>query len=533
MGSMSLKSRIGLSAMLILAAAPMVGQIRLTPMGVFAAGGNAAAEIPAYDRFNKRVFSVNGAANRVDAIDVRNPQTPVLAFTMNVGGAPTSIAVEDRLVAVAVEGTPKTSPGTVKFFDTNGVALGQATVGALPDMVVFTPGGRRLLVANEGEPSSYGRADSVDPEGSVSIIEIPTQWAPGVPPAVRTARFSDSTTIWNRESVRIYGPNATLAQDMEPEYIAVSKDGTRAWVTLQENNAIAVLDINNARFDRVIGLGFKDHSVWRNKLDASDRDNGINIQNWPVKGMYQPDAIAAYEVNGTPLLVMANEGDARDYTGFAEEARVGAGSYLLDANRFPAAFAAQLKDNARLGRLTVSTATGDTDKDGDFDEIMVLGGRSFTIRDGLFGDVVYDSADEIEQITAAQAPAKFNSQGTAADFDTRSDNKGPEPEGVALGVVEGCTYAFIGLERTGGVMVYNITNPLLPIFVQYADSTGDLAPEGLAFVPAADSPTLRPMLVVSNEVSGTVRLFDINNQAIAGFPGFSGCGKPPVVRVGQ
>jgi hypothetical protein len=427
--------------------------------------------------------------------------------------------VQDRLVAVAVEGAPKTSPGKVKFFTTNGVELGEATVGALPDMVVFTPVGHRVLVANEGEPNSYNQAGSIDPEGSVSIIEVPSHWVPGVEPIVRTARFLPTTKLDNVSSIRIYGPNATMAQDFEPEYIAVSADGRKAWVTLQENNAIAVLDVDAGIFTKVVGLGFKDHSVFRNKLDASDRDGGVNIRNWPVLGMYQPDSIVAYENKGQTYLVMANEGDARDWPGFAEEARVGSGSYLLDATRFPAATALALKNNAALGRMTVTTSTGDIDDDGDFDNIMVLGGRSFTIRDGLFADIVYDSGDDIEQHTA-HLP-QFNSDGAAASFDTRSDNKGPEPEGLTLGEIAGCKYAFVGLERTGGVMVYNITDPKAPTFVQHITSPGDVSPEGLAFVPASDSPTRRPMLVVSYEVSGTVRLFDIaETQANK----YGGCG---------
>lgn len=251
-----------------------------------------------------------------------------------------------------------------------------------------------------------------------------------------------------------------------------------------------------------------------NGLDASDRDvNGtssgggkINIQNWPVFGMYQPDTIASYTVGGQTYYITANEGDGRDYPGFTDEIRVGDANYVLDPTVFPNA--ATLKNNANLGRLTVSRVTGDTDGDGDIDQIHAFGGRSFSIWDAS-GNRVFDSGDQLERITAAQTPTLFNSDGTAASFDTRSDNKGPEPEGVAVGVINDRTYAFIGMERTGDVMVYEVTNPQKPVFVQYINLPEDLAPEGLTFVAANDSPTGKPLLITANEVSKTVAVFEV------------------------
>lgn len=258
-----------------------------------------------------------------------------------------------------------------------------------------------------------------------------------------------------------------------------------------------------------------------NGLDASDRDvNGtstaggrLNIRNWPVFGMYQPDSIASYTVNGQTYYVTANEGDSRDYTGFSEEVRVGANSYVLDPVAFPNA--ATLKNNANLGRLQLTNATGDLDGDGEIERIYALGARSFSIWDSS-GKLVYDSGDDLEQITAAAFPTRFNASNDNRNFDDRSDNKGPEPEGVAVGTIEGRTYAFIGLERIGGVMVYEVTNPQSPAFVQYlntrdfsASIAGDSGPEGLIFIPDSDSPTGQPLLVVASEVSKTVATFSV------------------------
>ena len=485
-------------------------QIALAAIGRFNSGGADQAEIAAYDPVTRRIFSINGAMSRVDVFDISNPAVPTSAFIIPLGGRPNSVALRDGIVAVAVENAIKTDPGVVKFFDTNGTLLSSVTVGALPDMLTFTPNGRWLLVANEGEPNSYGQPDSVDPEGSVSIINMTVGAANLTQADVRTATFNDSIPKANTSTIRVYGPGATLAQDFEPEYIAVSHDSKTAWVTLQENNAIAILDIDAGVFTQLVGLGFKNHSQSDNGLDASDRDGGINIANWPVFGMYQPDTIDSYHVGGVTYLVMANEGDTRAFTGFDEEARVSGLS--LDPTVFPNA--ATLKQNANLGRLTVTNATGDTDGDGDFDQLLVPGARSFSIRTAE-AELLFDSGDDFEQITAAAVPPLFNSNGleVPSTFDTRSDNKGPEPEALVLGKAFGRTYAFIGLERTGGLMVYDVTDPLIPAFVQYVNtSPHDVSPEGALFIKEEDSPNGKPLLVVSHEISGTVTIFEITKN---------------------
>jgi LVIVD repeat len=502
--------------------------ITLKQIGRYSAGigTQTRAEISAYDPGSKRLFSINLELKQLDIVDLSSPESPVLAQTVPLGGNPNSVAVHDGIVAVAVEGPQKTDPGNVKFFNASGALLNSLTVGALPDMLVFSPNGKWLLVANEGEPTSYNNnpVPSVDPEGSVSIIEMQRDVTSLTQLNVRTATFSSSIPQANPASIRIYGPNATFAQDIEPEYITVSHDSKTAWVTLQENNAIGILDISTATFTKIVGLGFKDHLLPENTLDASDRDTPgssnvgiINIRNWPVLGMYEPDAIASYHVKGETYLVMANEGDTRDYPpGFTEEARVG--TLTLDA----AAFAAQgypdvttgpagLRNNDNLGRLTVTNVNGakELDTDTDFERLYVPGGRSFSIR-RADGSLLYDSGDDIEQRTAALVPALFNSQGDAGTFDTRSDNKGPEPEGIAIGKVSGEIYAFIGLERTGGVMVYNISNPSEPEFVTYINTAPtDLSPEGVFFIKEEESPNGKPLLVVSHEVSNTVAIFEI------------------------
>jgi hypothetical protein len=925
--------------------------LELGVLGTYSTGlGEASSEIAAYDKQSRRVFVTNAVSRTVDIVDVRNPAAParIERIDVSVLGIPNSVSIDGGLVAVAIEAPVKTDAGLVAFYDSNGAAIAQVRVGSQPDMLTFTHDGKYVVVANEGEPSGYGGATDVDPEGMVSIIRVPRgkgEWkkfGAGNVRQVRFTQYNGQETALRAQGIRIYGPGASAAQDFEPEYIAVSEDSRNAYVTLQENNAIAVVDIDRAKVTRLLPLGYKDHnaqpdtiatyewtdlpvvgktaagqkinlggfsglayegttrdgklkfvthtdrgpngeptgivrpfllpdftprivrftldpangrfdltqeialkrrdgkpltglpntaispdasqpyndevpvdlfgnvvpldpvggdleaivvaddgSFWmadeyrpaiyhfdtkgrllerfipigthaaagrpapapgasgefgiealpaaiaqrrqnrgmealaehngklyafvqspvRNPatlangalnvmrnirvvefdpatrttrqfiyaldnptvqnaadtpadkigdavagpngeiyaverdddavpvsdlsvitkkiykftlgtatdvtafdtgypivrngvtvslsldqmtaaelasvgvqgiskslhvdlgaagyasvqkveglallengqlavlndndfgvarividnatgtfaraadyipetvtlgligvpgLDASDRDSQINIRAWPLFGMYEPDSIAAYRAKGRTYLVTANEGDAREWPGLVEEARVSA--LTLDAAAFPDA--ATLRQNAALGRHTVTRTLGDADGNGAYEKLFTLGGRSFSIW-ATDGTQVYDSGSDLERITAAAAPLYFNASNNSSTFDDRSDNKGPEPEAITVGEIGGRTYAFIGLERTGGIVMYDITDPTTPLFVDYLNNrdfvtgTGDLGPEGLTFIPARDSPNGRPMLVAANEISGTVTLYSI------------------------
>jgi hypothetical protein len=918
--------------------------IRLTSLGTYASGqfSQSAAEIVAHDPQTQNLFVVNAQSAEVDVLSITNPALPVKIGSIDVkpyGAGANSVAVRDGIIAVAVESNPKTAPGKVVFFDGNLQFVSQVTVGALPDMLTFTPNGRFVLVANEGEPNDDY---SVDPEGSVSIIDLSGGAANLTQAQVRTASFVPFNNVAIDPAIRIFGlNNPTVAQDLEPEYIAVSHDSKTAWVTLQENNALAIVDIPSATVKQLVPLGFKDHaavdaattrynfdpaqlpsigttlagqeialggfsglafegidpvtgrykfathtdrgptaeptgilrpfllpqfapevvrfeldratgqltltqriplkdaaghplsgrpnlslsananqpyndevpvdllgnvlpldplgadlegivfladgSFWmcdeyrpalyhfdatgrlirrvvpigtaaaagqpagtfgeehlpavlaqrrqnrgfeaiafdngrlyafvqsplrnpasapnsqlnnnrnvrlvefnpannatreflyvmdnpnlggagntradkigdavslgngeflvierdddklpddapaliekkiyqfnltgataltaaqstgligttgktvdqltlaelaangirpvlkqlfvdlnaagynqtekveglavidpytiavindndfgvaqitvqpdgtftrdyipepvqlglvevrHNALDASDRDSKINIRPWPIKGLYMPDAIASYRVGPRTYLVTANEGDAREYTTYEEAVRIGSSSVVLDPVKFPNA--AVLKNNANLGRLNISRASGRNPVTGLYEDLFAFGTRSFSIWDDQ-GRRVFDSGDDLERLTAQVYPARFNASNSNNEFDNRSDDKGPEPEGVVIGRVFGRQYAFIGLERIGGVVVYDISNPHAPFFVDYVNrrdftqpvntaAAGDLGPEGLLFIKAEDSPNGKPLLVTGNEVSGTTTIFEI------------------------
>jgi hypothetical protein len=479
-------------------------------------GGEGSAEITAYDAASKKLFVVNGALASLDVLDLTNPAQPTLLKTVTMAslwagaGAANSVAIHQGMVALAVQALDKTQPGRLIVLRASDYAvLGTAVVGALPDMVTFTPDGKTLLLANEGEPNSYGLPDSVDPEGSISVVDVSglSLTSSNVVLTAKTADFKAFNTQKDAliaSGVWIFGPGATVAQDMEPEYITVSADGKTAYVTLQENNAMAIVDIASAKVTAIKPFGYKDHSLAGNGLDASDKDSAINIKTWPVLGMYLPDAIASYSVGGQTYLITANEGDARaDWPGYSEESRV------KDLALSPALEA--LKTDAQLGRLTVTKSQGAVN--GVYEKLYAYGTRSFSIWNAQ-GQQVFDSGDQLEQLTKDLPQAKFNASHAGNAQDDRSDNKGPEPEGVIVAQFGQKHYAFIGLERVGGVMVYDVSNPTRPVYETYINTrsgaTGDLGPEGMHFVPADKSPNGKPLLVIGNEISGTTAIYQIN-----------------------
>ena len=516
------------------------------------------AEIVSYHVASKSIMVINADDNTVDILNASTLSSTALAnpltssnlnlaqrvdvasdVTAITAGGINSVAVHGNLMAVAVENDDKQANGVIAFYslDTTGAAtfVKTVTAGALPDNVMFSPNGAYLLSANEGEPSgSYAN----DPQGTVTLVAITN----GIPADSGTQiTFSEADCDAN---VRLSGPaGTTAAQDLEPEYITVSEDNSTAYVSLQENNAIAVIDLASASVKQVYGLAVKDLSLEGNGIDASNKDDMITIQpRQHVYGMPMPDTVATFSHDGVNYLVTANEGDSREYfydsadevvcialggllydeddgcLSWTDEARV------EDITLDPTVFSdASIQDKEQLGRLKIVTTEGDIDNDGDYDELYAFGTRSFSIWNADTGALIYDSGDDFEQITAEQLGYDgFNNDNTENKGDSRSDDKGPEPEALALGIANGHRYAFIGLERTGGIMMYNIDDPTAPEFVEYVlnrdldvdieenlQAAGDLAPEGMKFVDAQDSPTGNALLIVGNEVSGTTTVYEV------------------------
>jgi hypothetical protein len=462
-------------------------------IGSIGLGGSGAAEITTFDPATKQLFAVNNSAtaNKIDVIDLSNPAAPILSKSIPLatyGGYVNSLDVYDGKLAAAIESINKQQNGKVVVFNTTTLAeVKVIEVGALPDMVTYSKDGKYILTANEGEPND---AYTTDPEGSVSIIKV----ADYTVKTVNFAAFESQLAALTAKGFRIYGPGKNFLKDIEPEYIAISDDSKTAWVTLQENNAIAELDIVGGVFKKITPLGFKDYGAAGNEIDPSDRDTKVEFRLAAnVFGMYQPDAISQYTYNGIPYLFTANEGDAREYAGFTEMRRVGASAHVLDATKFPNA--STLKTDAQIGRLNTTTTLGDTDGDGDFDAIYTLGARSFSVWNGLTGDQVFDSKNELDK-------KALESQ---VYDDGRSDDKGTEPEAVTVGKVGSKQIAIVGLERADAFAIYDITIPTAPVFVKLV-KTGD-APEGVLFIPAGKSPIQQSLIVVSSENDGFVKIY--------------------------
>ncbi len=529
---------------LSVAATTATAQIDLNPIASIRNGDAAeifdqsAAEIVAYDHFTEQCYVVNAAADAIDIFSISDPANPQLVRSVDLSayGTPNSVDVNPfrrfNEVAVAVGAPRADERGTVVFLNKNGHVKGAVEVGYLPDMLTYDSRGFRLVVANEGEPTDDY---TVDPEGSVSVIERRGRhrWR------VTEIGFGGIAEE-DLNGTRITGPEGTtIAQDIEPEYVAVDPNDRFAYVVCQENNAIVTIDLIRKSVVRLSGLGSKDHSQFGNAFDASDKDDMIRIANWPVKGLFMPDAIAAYRSGRETYIVTANEGDGREYEfenaegddeiAYIDESRVKNleedFGLTLDPSSFP--LAEELLEDENLGRLKVVITEGDLDDDPtDLEELFTFGARSFSIF-STNGELVYDSGDFFEVYLAENFPDDFNSGNDENnDFDSRSDAKGPEPEALTLGSMGGRTYAFVGLERMGGIMTFDITDPENVSFVDYInnrdfsidfddgisseiEAAGDLGPEGIEFVPAHQSPNGTPLLLVANEVSGTTTIYEI------------------------
>jgi hypothetical protein len=453
-------------------------------------GGLGAAEITTFDPQTKRLFAVNnGSINKIDVIDIANPAAVSIIHSINLsayGGYVNSVDVSNGKLAAAIESTNKQTAGKVVVFNTTTYTEEKIiTVGALPDMVVYSPDGKYIFTANEGEPDA---AYTNDPEGSVSIVSVENNYSVTT---LNFASFAAQLATLKTKGFRVFGPGNDIAKDVEPEYISVSSDSKTAWVTLQENNAVAVIDIASKTITKILPLGFKDYNTAANAIDPSDREGGINFTPWKVFGTYMPDAIASMNYNGIPYIFTANEGDAREYTGFSEIKRVK--DIALDATAFPTA--ATLKTDAQLGRLNITTTLGDTDGDGDFDALYSFGARSFSVWNGNSGDLVYDSKNELD----------IKAKELGIYDDARSDDKSVEPEAITIGKVGTKYIAFVGMERVDAVAVYDVTIPTAPVFVKLF-AVGD-APEGVLFIPAAKSPIGQSLVVVSSENDGMVKIY--------------------------
>ena len=506
-------------------------------------------EIIAYNKTNGFAYSVNGQSGVLTSIDLSVLEGNGTGINLSGNDIDVKSLVEDAdpsftygdmtsvtvsqdgtLLALAIQAEAYNAPGRIAVFrcgldgDLSLVSLMEC--GVQPDMIVFADADT-VLTANEGEPrEGYGEGLD-DPAGSVTIARIDTKETVNVGfEAFDTEEKRNELISRNVIIMKDRLPSA----DFEPEYIAVS--GDRAYVTLQEANAIAVLDIQNQEFEDIFSAGFEDYSVIPVDIDKKDDAYSPALYD-SLRGIRMPDGIAVFEIDGTDYLITANEGDAREWGDeeagtfyISEDERDFADGDSSPTGRVTA-------ENSQLGGKVVFFASGDFDGL-DEDTDYIFGGRSFTVYAVTASGImeVATSGCDLEALTAQLYPEFYNASNDNAVLDDRSGKKGPEAESVATGVIAGRTYAFTALERTGGVMMYDVSVPESPVFADYINTRdfrsivdgsqeydageldkwvtgGDVAPEGLAFISAQDSPTSRAILLVANEVSGTVSVYEI------------------------
>ena len=519
--------------------------VKITEISAISLDSEGSGEIATFHPGSKRIFATNGVKNAIDIFDISNVAAPKKVGSLSLspyGNDVTSVAAGRDVVVAAVlvtetfsaTGAPSTPNGKLVVFDTNGKVLSSPDIlGVLPDSVTFAPNGTTALVAIEGQPvcakddpattakedTDYLKAS--DPEGGVSIVDLTNPAAP----VVKFAGFKQfNVAQMKAKGIAVSSVVNNVAKDFEPEFIT-AVDNKYAYVTIQEANAIGKLDIEAASFESVTRAFESKLSV--TARDTSDRDSGAGPRNYAnVVGASQPDAIASFKVGSGHYFVTANEGDAREYTCLNDDQR--GSSLKVDTRRFPNWSA--LSASAALGRAKVNPTIGDRDGDGDIDTIHLRGSNSMTMyRNGI---ALWDSGDLLDQIQiTAFGVANINgSHSLSSDKSTmnyvgqdRSDDKGSEPEGVAVGMVGNTRVAILGLERMTALAVFDITQPRSPVFQEWlqmlpakatpAKDVKHWSPEGIVFVPADKSPSGKALIITSYELSGSISIHQIEPRS--------------------
>jgi DNA-binding beta-propeller fold protein YncE len=526
-------------------------------------GAQGSAENVQYHKESQTIYATNSSNNSIAIIsagsitsaELSNPTSstnmsvssinlPATAGTVPLGTV-TSIAVSNDLLAVAVSAATSTDNGFVLFYnglDNSAPAfLDSIEVGAMPKSIAFSPDGGKLVVANEGTPNGDY---SIDPEGSLSVIDILANGEPEeTADTVSFASFNGTEADLAAQGMHFANPNGmtingnvistTVAQDLEPEFVSATNE--KAYITLQENNGLAILDLEDLSVE-VMGL---DSKSWASLNFDGQANAEVSFDKYEgLNGLYMPDGVANYEWKGATFLVTANEGQAREYyfdvadeaactaaNGQSYDAEAGCLAYsdkvrLGDLTAQAGSSLETLQMDGRLNDLSVTSVLGDSDGNGEYESAFSYGARSFTIWDQN-GLVVFDSGEELERISASVHGAQFNNTKAVNEGDASSASKGPEPGAMTVGTIGERTYAFIGSETLGGIFVYDVTNPFDAFFADYvinrdltegstvSDVIGDLAPESIIFVDAADSATDESLIIVGNEVSGTVSVYQV------------------------
>jgi hypothetical protein len=541
---------------------PCFAQAGLTLLNHFGANqgsGASAGEIIAFDPGTDRLFvssssltlsgsggttAIAGGVHQVNIFgigaDAQKTDLGVINFSDAFGGAAnmrglSSVAVDPlgRFgVATLIPTNNATTPGKLGFFNlSTGAVIGTVDVGYHPDSVTFSADGSRLVVVNEGEfnpnvsagglPYVGTNAGNVNAPGSISYLNVAGIGSgnlndlPGL--AVTTRDFSagnlaagvsiDTLRNANLPALGTSGTfintvpvfNTAAPEAIEPEFASVV--GDKVYVSLQDNNALAVFDFTADKWVEAKNLGTISQTIDATDQNASGATENVISISKTVAGLPMPDTVGTYTVAGKTYVVTANEGDARvddrDISRFGDTGGNDSMNNLVDTNapsNFPITGTGE-RALDQLGRLNVSRIDGDGDGDGKIDTPTMIGTRSFSIFEQTEAGLtrVYDSGSFLETHIAA----------SGGWVDSRSDDKGPEPEGLTVAMIGGNVYLFIGMERTGHIMMFDVTDPTAVAFMSSVLVPGAARPEGFNFVSAANSPTGTNILIVGFEGDGT------------------------------
>lgn len=475
---------------------------------------SGATKYISFDHTVQQLYSINQGALGFDIIDYSDVFKPNVKQTVDVSSFMNhirSIETSGGDVFVAGDGSSPQLPGKLLIYNSNGVYRKQLSLGVTPDRMKFSPDDITLIIANEGIPDS---AYSTDPPGTINVINTSAGVNFITQADVKTVDFTLLDTVAYDSLIHVYdNAGQSPSQDLEPEAIAITSNGQKAIIAIQENNALAVIDIQTASLDEVLGMGYRDYNL--EGLDASDLSKNINIDTHQrLYGIHQPSDIEAFNHMGAEYVLTANQGAPREYAGYDETVRVK--NQPVDPSKF--SNLSSLLEDTILGRLRVTSAFGDHNGDFLHDSLLAFGSRSISIWDST-GTEVWNSGDYIPQVIALLHAANFSSSAVDnSSYKTRSDDMGIEPSTIAVGEIDGKRYAFVGLYQMGGIFIYDITDPLNPVFELYElnrdfsfpasdPMAGDLGPTDLEFVPATKTNLGIALLFVANEVSGSISVY--------------------------
>lgn len=517
------------------------------------AGGNSNSI--AYNSDNQKVYQINSNDNELNIFPIASDgtfdtenQTIITfdsLFTDFTCAGPTYVAIDtinDRIAVTLESGDTSAVNGRVCLLDYDGNLQYYYETGVQPNMAVFTADSKKLLITNEGEHKSTYTV--TDPKGTVTIIDFSRNSDPTriTPTEVDFSAFTADELIENSILLnKIKNTNVTEENpdtyipvepqyDLEPESIAVNDAGTTAYVCLQEANAIATLDLTTNEFVDIRSLGFIDYSDETNAIDVVlDKTYSPTTYQYTY-GVPMPHSIELIEIEGTTYLLTANEGASRTYcyntstkfisnlttaTLTSNEPKVDAnGDPVYDANGeevYPTAASVQVLNNTYTAGLEEGV-----EEDGSDTPHYIFGTRSFSIYEADSMSLLYDSANSLEAKTNELLPSNFNCTNNMMGKEKGATARGVEPKAVITSAINGRYFAFIALEAIGGVMVYEITDPSTPEYINYINTRdfstsikGDVSPGCIALADANSSKNELPTFFVGYDVTATLGSYTI------------------------